>query len=67
MLFRSEVCIYCARSDDYAKTGRWVYQQIIEGNFEGEMTQLAANVDPMTGQPWPEETNQPAVEGAQTL
>lgn len=57
-------CKYCARSDDYAMTGRWVYQQIIDGNIEGEITQLAPRVDPDTGEPWPE---QPISQGAQTL
>jgi hypothetical protein len=40
---------YCARADDYAMTGRWVYQQIIDGNIVGSITQLAAGVDPVTG------------------
>lgn len=56
--------LYCARSDDYAMTGRWVYQQIVEGNIEGEIMQLAPGVDPVTGLPPPP---QPTVEGAQTL
>lgn len=43
--FPLEINPYCARSDDYAPTGRWVYQQIIDGNFEGEITQLDAVVD----------------------
>lgn len=64
--FPLEICLYCARSDDYAVTGRWVYQQIIEGNFEGEIIQLAADVDPQTGLPFPEAVQQ-TVEGAQTL
>lgn len=64
--FPFELCVYCARSDDYAMTGRWVYQQIIDGNFEGEMVQLAPNVDPQTGLPFSEPI-QPTVEGAQTL
>ena len=46
--------LYCARSDDYAMTGRWVYQQIVDGNIEGSITQLAAGVDLVTGQPLPE-------------
>lgn len=57
-------CFYCARGDDYAMTGRWVFQQIIEGNFEGEIIQLEPGVDPMTGLPPPP---QPTVSGAQTL
>jgi len=50
--FPFEICFYCARSDDYAMTGRWVYQQIVEGNYDGALTQLPANVDPMTGLPY---------------
>lgn len=64
--FPFEVSLYCARSDDYAMTGRWVYQQIIDGNHEGEVTQLAAGVDPATGLPYPE-VNQPTSQGIQTL
>lgn len=62
--FPMETHFYCARSDDYAATGRWVYQQIIDGNIEGSITQLAAGVDPATGQPWPEP---PTTAGAQDL
>lgn len=64
--FPFETCLYCIRSDDYAVTGRWMHQQIIDGNFEGEIVQLPPNVDPQTGlsvlQPI-----QPDVQGAQTL
>lgn len=65
--FPFEVCLYCARSDDYAMTGRWVYQQIVDGNIEGGITQLAAGVDPVTGQPYSTLPQQPTTEGAQTL
>ena len=33
-----ETVQYCARDNDVAETGQWVYQQVIEGNFEGEIT-----------------------------
>jgi hypothetical protein len=64
--FPMETHMYCARSNDYAMTGKWVYQQIIDGNIVGSITQLAANVDPTTGEPWalPE---QPTTTGTQTL
>lgn len=62
--FPMEESIYCARSDDYAPTGKWVYQQIIDGNFEGSITQLVAGADPVTMEVLP---NQPVVTGAQTL
>lgn len=62
--FPMETYLYCARSDDYAATGSWVYQQIIDGNIEGSITQLAAGVDPTTGQPWPKP---PTTAGAQNL
>ena len=58
--------IYCARSDDYAVTGKWVYQQILDGNYEGNLTHLAPNTNPETGEPWPE-PQQPTTNGAQTL
>ena len=61
--FPMETCLYCARSDDYVATGKWVYQQILDGNFEGQVTQLAAGVDPVTGLP----PQQPITSGAQTL
>jgi hypothetical protein len=64
--FPMEWHLYCARNNDYAKTGQWVYQQIIDGNIEGEITQLAAGVDPVTGEPWPV-MMQPISQGAQTL
>jgi hypothetical protein len=66
--FPFDVHLYCARGDDYAATGKWVYAQITSGNHEGTITQLAANVNPQTGEPWPEVTHrQPLSRGAQTL
>jgi len=62
--FPFETHLYCARGDDYAPTGRWVYQQIIDGNFEGQITQLAPMVNPETGVAYP---NQPTAQGAQDL
>lgn len=62
--FPMETHFYCARSDDYAVTGRWVYQQIMDGNFEGELTQLAPYADATTGVP---PANQPISQGTQTL
>ena len=51
--FPFEECFYCAKVNDYAITGKWVYQQIIDGNIVGTITQLAPDVDPVTGQLWP--------------
>jgi len=62
--FPFETCIYCARSDDYAPTGKWVYKQIIEGNIVGSVTQLDSGVDPVTGLPRPA---QPTTTGSQDL
>ncbi len=64
--FPFEKHIFCARSDDYAATGKWVYQQIINGNYEGNLTQLAPNTNPENGEPWPE-LQQPTSNGSQTL
>ena len=64
--FPMETHTYCARSDDYAMTGKWVYKQIIDGNIVGSITQLAPYVDPMTGLPVPQ-TIQPISQGSQTL
>lgn len=59
---------YCARADDYTITGRWVYQQIVNGNIVGPLTQLAAGADFVTGLvPERRETAQPLSQGAQTL
>jgi len=67
--FPFEAHYYCARADDFATTGKWVYQQIIDGNYEGELTQLAAGVDPVTGLAIParNEPEQPTTQGSQTL
>ena len=47
--FPMETHIYCARDNDYAMTGKWVYAQIMTGNFVGGVTQLAPGVNPATG------------------
>jgi hypothetical protein len=62
--FPAETVIYCARSDDYALSGRWVYQQIVDGNFEGEIRQLAPRENPVTHEIMPD---QPVADGVQTL
>lgn len=64
--FPMETHIYCARANDYAMTGRWVYQQIIDGNIVGSITQLASGVDPVTGEPWAL-LEQPTTTGSQNL
>ena len=51
-----ELVEYVARGNDAADTGRWVYQQIIDGNFEGEISHIPSGVDPSTGQPIPDIT-----------
>lgn len=48
--FPSETDYYCARGDDYAITGKWVYQQILDGNFDGELKQLQVGENPITGE-----------------
>lgn len=62
--FPMEPCLYCARADDAALTGKWVYQQIIDGNFEGEVRQLEPRQNPITLEVMPD---QPVVTGAQNL
>lgn len=47
-----EVVQYVARANDIA-TGRWVYQQIVDGEFEGEITHIPIGIDPSTGEPIP--------------
>lgn len=64
--FPMETHIYCARSDDHAMTGRWVYQQIMEGNIVGEITQLVPYADPETGLV-PTPVVQPTTTGSQNL
>lgn len=65
--FPFETHIYCARSNDYAMTGRWVYQQIVDGNIVGSITQLVAGADPVTGLPPVSANNQPSTTGSQDL
>ena len=48
--FPTETDWYCARSDDYALTGKWVYQQIIDGNYDGDIKQLQVGENPITGE-----------------
>jgi hypothetical protein len=45
-----EVVQYVARANDIT-TGKWVYQQIINGNFHGEVTHVPSNISPSTGEP----------------
>jgi hypothetical protein len=65
--FPMKTHIYCARADDYAMTGKWVYQQIIDGNIVGSITQLLAGVDPVTGLPPVVINNQPLTTDSQDL
>ena len=66
--FPPEKMIFCARANDYAATGKYVMQQINEGNFVGEMIQLLPGADPETGiVPEPSTQISPTVTGAQTL
>lgn len=45
--FPFETHIYCARLDDKASTGRWVYEQIVNGNIVGDVIQLASGEPPV--------------------
>lgn len=51
---------YVARSTDIAETGQWVYQQIVEGNFDGEIIDLPDGVNPDTGLPPPDTSERDA-------
>jgi hypothetical protein len=64
--FPMETHFYCVRADDYATTGRWIYQQIIDGNIVGSITQLAPDINPFTLLPNPPFV-QPVSQGSQTL
>lgn len=57
--FPFETASYCARVDDYAPTGKWVYQQIVDGNFEGQITELPEGFDLVTGLPFDPPTQPP--------
>ena len=37
-----EIAQYAAVRTDTVPTGQWVYQQIVEGNFEGELIEIKA-------------------------
>jgi hypothetical protein len=45
---------YVARATDVAETGQWVYQQIVAGNFVGEIIDMPEGVDAHTGLPPPD-------------
>jgi hypothetical protein len=45
---------YVARATDTAETGQWVYQQIVAGNFAGEIIDMPEGVDAHTGLPPPD-------------
>ena len=45
---------YVARASDNAETGRWVYQQIVAGNFEGKIIDMPEGVDAHSGLPPPD-------------
>ncbi len=49
-----EIAKYVAVPNDIAVTGQWVYSQIMAGNFEGEIVDVDANVDPFTLEPLPD-------------
>lgn len=51
---------YVARPTDIAETGQWVYQQIVEGNFDGEIIDLPDGINPYTGLPLPDTSAQDA-------
>lgn len=63
--FPMETVPFIVRASDPALTGKWVYQQIIDGNFEGPLVQHPPGVDIETGQV--PEAIQPVSQGAQTL
>jgi hypothetical protein len=42
---------YVARATDVAETGQWVYQQIVDGNFDGEIIDVPEGLDVFTGEP----------------
>jgi hypothetical protein len=51
---------YVARATDIAETGQWVYQQIVAGNFAGEIIDMPEGVDAHTGLPPPDTSAQDA-------
>jgi len=63
--FPMETHIYCVRDNDHAMTGKWVYAQIMTGNFVGGVTQLAPGVNPATG--LVDNYQQPRTQGSQDL
>lgn len=55
---------FCAKANDPVNTGIWVYQQIVAGNFQGELVQLAQGEDPY---PSVAAADQPTADGVDTL
>jgi hypothetical protein len=58
--FEPEVAQYVASRTDVAVTGKWVYQQIVNGNIEGEIVDVSETVDPFTGEERPDTSAQDA-------
>jgi hypothetical protein len=46
----TETVHYAARQSDMAATGAWVYQQIVDGNFEGVVTNVVDGTNVFTGE-----------------
>lgn len=51
---KKEEVKYVARFNDVAETGKWVYQQIVSGNFDGQIVDVPEGVDVYTGLPPPD-------------
>lgn len=45
-----EKAFYVSRANDVTVTGKWVHQQIVDGNFIGQITHLESGVNPLTGE-----------------
>lgn len=44
----TETVDYVARDSDFTETGKWVYEQLIAGNFKGEITDWVPPPPPTT-------------------
>lgn len=45
-----ELVNYIARIDDMTETGKWVYQQITEGKFQGKIVDVQDGINVFTGE-----------------
>lgn len=54
----TETVNYVARKSDSALTGKYIYQQIVDGKFEGQISDVGLDIDPWTKEVIPDRTEE---------